>query len=88
MRARGLAGQRGDHALFEQLELALDPGSVTWLRGRNGRGKTSLLRLLAGLATPMAGEIEFRGASLRHAGPAWRTRAWSMSATRTHSRTT
>ena len=53
----GLSCQRGDRALFSGLEMALAPGSVTWLRGRNGRGKTSLLRLLAGLSTPMAGEI-------------------------------
>lgn len=72
MRVTGLSGQRGDHALFERLELALAPGSVTWLRGRNGCGKTSLLRLLAGLATPLAGEIEFRGTSLRRASSAWR----------------
>jgi heme exporter protein A len=72
MRATALAGQRGDHTLFERLELALAPGSVTWLRGRNGCGKTSLLRLLAGLATPLAGEIEVGGASLRRAGSTWR----------------
>ena len=70
--ASGLAGQRGDRALFERLELALAPGSVTWLRGRNGRGKTSLLRLLAGLSTPAAGEIRIAGRTLREGGPAWR----------------
>lgn len=72
MQAVGLGGQRGDHRLFEQLDLALAPGSVTWLRGRNGCGKTSLLRLLAGLAAPTAGSIEFAGTALRDAGPAWR----------------
>ncbi len=72
MQASGLAGQRGDHALFERLDLALAPGSVTWLRGRNGCGKTSLLRLLAGLATPTAGGLQFAGIALRDSGPAWR----------------
>ena len=67
-----LAGRRGDRALFEHLELALEPGTVTWLRGRNGCGKTSLLRLLAGLATPMAGEIRVGNVSMRAAGTAWR----------------
>lgn len=75
LQASGLAGQRGDRPLFSGLELALAPGSVTWLRGRNGRGKTSLLRLLAGLSTPMAGEIRIAGKSLREGGPAWR-RHW------------
>ncbi len=72
MQALGLAGQRGDHRLFEELDLALAPGSVTWLRGRNGCGKTSLLRLLAGLATPTAGALQFAGIALRGAPPAWR----------------
>lgn len=72
MQATGLGGQRGDHRLFDQLDLALAPGSVTWLRGRNGCGKTSLLRLLAGLATPTAGTLAFDGQPLRGAPPAWR----------------
>ena len=75
LQARGLAGQRGERALFEQLELALEPGAVVWLRGRNGRGKTSLLRLLAGLATPMAGEVRVEGVPQRQSGPAGR-RSW------------
>ena len=71
----GLGGQRGDRALFEGLDLQLAPGSVTWLRGRNGRGKTSLLRLLAGLSSPMAGSLHVAGRSLREGGPGWR-RQW------------
>jgi heme exporter protein A len=67
-----LAGQRGERALFEHLALALEPGTVTWLRGRNGRGKTSLLRVLAGLATPMAGEVLVHGQPQRRADPSWR----------------
>jgi len=75
LQASALAGQRGDRPLFKDLELALTPGSVTWLRGRNGRGKTSLLRLLAGLSTPMGGEIRVAGQTLREGGHAWR-RHW------------
>lgn len=75
LQASALAGQRGDRPLFRGLELALAPGSVTWLRGRNGRGKTSLLRLLAGLSTPLAGEIRIAGKSLREGGAPWR-RHW------------
>ena len=72
LQALDLAGQRGERALFEHLEMALEPGAVVWLRGRNGRGKTTLLRLLAGLATPMAGEIRIGGVPQRQAGPAGR----------------
>lgn len=70
LQALDLAGQRGERTLFEHLDLALEPGAVVWLRGRNGRGKTSLLRLLAGLASPTAGQVQVHGAPQR--GPAWR----------------
>jgi len=70
--AADLTCQRGDRALFEHLDLALEPGTVTWLRGRNGRGKTSLLRLLASLATPMAGTIHVGGAPVLGSGAGWR----------------
>jgi heme exporter protein A len=72
LRAAGLEGQRGERVLFRGLELNLEPGNIVWLRGRNGRGKTTLLRLLAGLASPAGGEIAFRGTALPKAGAAWR----------------
>lgn len=71
--ATGLACQRGERTLFENLQLALPAGSVTWLRGRNGRGKTSLLRMLAGLSAPAAGDIHINGRAVRQAGAAWRS---------------
>jgi heme exporter protein A len=73
---RALACQRGERVLFEGLNLALLPGSVTWLRGRNGRGKTSLLRLLAGLSAPESGEIHIAGREAIAAGASWR-RHWA-----------
>ena len=67
-----LGGERGGRPLFRQLRFALQPGQVVWLRGRNGRGKTSLLRLMAGLATPAAGAVQCNGVPLPKAGAAWR----------------
>ena len=55
--ARGLACDRGTRSLFDRLDLDLHAGELLWIRGRNGRGKTSLLRLLAGIAVPAAGEV-------------------------------
>lgn len=75
LQTHALAGERGDRRLFEGLDLALAAGSVTWLRGRNGRGKTTLLRLLAGLATPAEGSIQLLGQPQREAGPEGR-RMW------------
>jgi heme exporter protein A len=59
--ARGLACRRGTRLLFENVDLALRPSELVWLRGRNGRGKTSLLRLVAGIATPEAGRVLLDG---------------------------
>ena len=59
--ARGLACRRGARLLFDKRDFALRPGELVWLRGRNGRGKTSLLRLVAGIATPEAGQVLLDG---------------------------
>ena len=66
--ARGLACRRGTRLLFENVDLALRPGELVWLRGRNGRGKTSLLRLVAGIATPEAGEVLLDGTPIASNG--------------------
>jgi heme exporter protein A len=72
--AVGLAGERGGRPLFRGLHFELQPGQVVWLRGRNGRGKTSLLRLMAGLSTPAEGAVQCAGVPLPRVGAAWRER--------------
>lgn len=70
--AQALAARRGERLLFRGLDLDLRAGEVVWLRGTNGRGKTTLLRLLAGLSEPAEGTVSFDGQTLQAAGPAWR----------------
>ena len=70
--ARSLACKRGRRLLFRGLNLQLAPGSITWLRGRNGSGKTSLLRILAGLSTPSEGDITWNNAPIGQADAAVR----------------
>jgi heme exporter protein A len=55
--ADGLACRRGGRLLFDALHLQVAAGDLVWLRGANGSGKTSLLRLLAGVARPDAGKL-------------------------------
>jgi heme exporter protein A len=60
LRVRGLACHRGDRILFDGFDADVDDGEIVWLRAPNGYGKTSLLRVLAGLAQPAAGSIAWR----------------------------
>jgi heme exporter protein A len=52
---------RGERSLFAGVGFRLDGGEMLYLQGRNGSGKTSLLRILCGLAHPATGEIRWRG---------------------------
>jgi heme exporter protein A len=58
--AHGLACRRGHRWLFRDLHLSLLPGQRLHLRGANGAGKTSLLRLLSGVAQPESGTVARR----------------------------
>lgn len=60
-----LGCRRGNRVLFQGLNLELRARQATWLRGRNGRGKTSLLRLIAGLSVPASGQVLWNGTSVR-----------------------
>jgi heme exporter protein A len=70
--AHGLTCERGQRRLFAGLDLAIDAGQWLHVRGENGAGKTSLLRLLAGLAKPEAGEIRWGGVPITQADEAYR----------------
>lgn len=63
---------RGDRPLFSGLDLAVNAGEWLHVRGENGVGKTSLLRLLAGLAQPAAGDIRWDGHPIRQADEEYR----------------
>jgi len=62
-----LACKRGTRLLFKGLDLAVESGQMVWVRGQNGRGKTSLLRLVAGLSTPEEGQVLWGGVPVRRA---------------------
>lgn len=57
----GVSCQRGGRILFERLRFTLEPGDAALVSGPNGVGKSSLLRLAAGLLEPVSGVVRREG---------------------------
>lgn len=55
---------KGQRILFRHLEFTLQGGQWLHVAGDNGSGKTSLLRLLCGLARPLEGMVQWQGKPL------------------------
>jgi heme exporter protein A len=68
LRVEGAALVRGGRLLFEGLDLTLEPGEAVQVAGANGSGKTSLIRMVAGLLKPSAGRVERATAALADEG--------------------
>jgi ABC-type lipoprotein export system ATPase subunit len=64
----------GDAAALQGLSLTVEPGEILTLLGPSGAGKTSFLRLLAGLDLPSAGSLSVFGSDLRSLGARGRAR--------------
>jgi len=65
---RALQCSRNDALLFNDLSCVLQTGETLYVRGANGSGKSSLLRMLAGLAQPDAGDVRWCGTDTRALG--------------------
>jgi heme exporter protein A len=61
LRGHGLTLIRGDRALFCDLDFRVAAGDLLLVEGANGSGKTSLLRVMAGLVQPQEGSVAWRG---------------------------
>src|SRR5258708_31986741 len=72
--AENLTCRRGARLIFAQLSLTVPPGGALVLTGANGSGKSSLLRLLATLLTPVAGRLLWGGAPVWDDLPVYRAR--------------
>ena len=65
--ATSLTCIREDRLLFDQLNIVINAGDIVQVEGPNGSGKTSLLRILAGLSQPFEGEVFFNNQLIHHA---------------------
>jgi heme exporter protein A len=72
--AAGLACRRGERLIFAGLDCAVAAGGALLVTGPNGSGKSSLLRLLATLLAPTAGQILWGGVPVAADLPAYRAR--------------
>lgn len=72
--ADGLSCRRGGRLLLEAIDWSLGPGDALLLKGANGSGKSSLLRLLAGFLRPVSGTLSHAGQDVFADLPHWRTR--------------
>ena len=61
LQAASLTCVKGDHVLFDHLDLSIHPGQIYQISGANGTGKTCLLKILAGLSPPEEGAVFWNG---------------------------
>ena len=74
LEARNVSGSYGPIVAVRNLDLAIKPGSAVALVGRNGAGKSTVLKLLAGVMSPSAGDVLWHGEPINHESPDRRVR--------------
>ena len=75
---RGLTKKYGAYAAAEDVELRLEKGQIYGLVGRNGAGKTTIIRMLTAQTVPTSGEIELFGETTEKGLSAARARLGAM----------
>jgi heme exporter protein A len=73
LEARRIECNRGRRRLFADLSLQVGPGEALRVRGENGSGKTSLLRMMCGLLAPAAGTLSWKQQEIGDAGEEYRS---------------
>jgi len=73
LEASNLECVRGERSLFAGVGFRLDGGEMLYVQGKNGSGKTSLLRMLCALTPAASGAIRWRGGPIGKLGEEFRS---------------
>ena len=63
LKTKGLTKKYGKNTAVNSVNLQIKKGSIYGLVGKNGAGKTTILRMIGGLTVPSGGEMELFGES-------------------------
>ena len=74
LEVRDLVVKYGDATVLRELSLDVRAGEIVGVLGRNGMGKTTLMRALSGLLRPSSGSVTFEGRDITNAPPHKRAR--------------
>src|SRR3990172_5263697 len=72
---RGATGGYADNTVLHGVDLAIPPGSWTTISGANAAGKSTLLKLIAGIIPCRSGQVIFQGAEMTRVSAIERLRA-------------
>jgi iron complex transport system ATP-binding protein len=78
LHTENLAIGHGRTTLIAELNLSIFSGEIVGLKGRNGKGKTTLLKTIGGLLKPMKGKVMFDGKDIHHLSPIVRAKCISL----------
>ena len=63
--ANNLSFKRGRKEIFQEMNISLPPKKIIHLKGRNGIGKTTLIKILVNMLFPTTGEIYWNGKNIK-----------------------
>lgn len=61
LKTKKLTKKYGKDVAVNNVDLELKQGDIYGLVGKNGAGKTTILRMISGLSIPTSGDLEFKG---------------------------
>ena len=62
--ANNISFKYSERFLFKNLDLSVSPKTITQIKGRNGTGKTTLIKILSNILIPTTGEIYWNGKNI------------------------